>query len=197
MTQWDDHFRKYYLVGNPFIWWGVAFSVVVYLMLLLNRWLRISFNRSSSISTSPIKLYSSSEQDMSMDDFSFAGQVCLGGWLLHYIPFYFMKRTLYLHHYLPALYFGILLFAFTIDRISSRLSSGGRGLVFFILIASTVGIFVYFYDFVYGFSGPRLPKYQEYRWFSTWNLYTDYELLTFQSATTGGSGGVGVSHSGP
>ena len=31
------------------------------------------------------------------------------GYFLHYFPFFLTSRQLFLHHYLPALYFGILL----------------------------------------------------------------------------------------
>lgn len=33
------------------------------------------------------------------------------GYLLHFVPFFFMQRQLFLHHYLPAHYFMILAFA--------------------------------------------------------------------------------------
>ena len=39
----------------------------------------------------------------------------------HYVPFFLMKRQLFLHHYLPALYIGILLTAAVYDLLSSRL----------------------------------------------------------------------------
>jgi len=31
------------------------------------------------------------------------------GWLLHYVPFWFMGRILYFHHYFPAHLFSIML----------------------------------------------------------------------------------------
>lgn len=36
-------------------------------------------------------------------------------WFYHYIPFFLMGRQLFLHHYLPALYFAILLLCVTFD----------------------------------------------------------------------------------
>ena len=33
----------------------------------------------------------------------------LGAWAIHYLPFFFMHRILYLHHYFPAVYFSCLL----------------------------------------------------------------------------------------
>ncbi|PVU93776.1 hypothetical protein BB559_003168 [Furculomyces boomerangus] len=37
------------------------------------------------------------------------------GWALHYLPSFLMGRVTYIHHYLPALYFGLLLVAYELD----------------------------------------------------------------------------------
>ncbi|KAJ3167910.1 hypothetical protein HDU88_001857 [Geranomyces variabilis] len=42
------------------------------------------------------------------------------GWLLHYAPFFLMGRQLFLHHYLPSLYFSILLAGVLFDGITRR-----------------------------------------------------------------------------
>ncbi len=187
MTDWEDKDRKYYLVGNPFVWWGVALSVGIYLILFMKKLLR-----RRSVKASPLGSFANLDEDQS--SFLYAGQVALGGWFLHYIPFFFMKRTLYLHHYLPALYFGILLFALMVDRITSR--SSWKTAVFFILGIVAMGIFIYFNDFVYGFTGPVFPKYKSHRWFSTWNFYMDEELKEFL-ANPGGASVLASHHQGP
>lgn len=38
-----------------------------------------------------------------------SGLIFFLGWVLHYAPFFLMDRILFLHHYLPALVFSILL----------------------------------------------------------------------------------------
>lgn len=53
--------------------------------------------------------------------FSTIGQVLLTGYLLHYLPFIFVERTLFLHHYLPAFMYKTLLTVGTIDHIYSLL----------------------------------------------------------------------------
>ncbi|XP_053600011.1 protein O-mannosyltransferase 1 [Plodia interpunctella] len=50
-----------------------------------------------------------------------AGHVLFLGYWLHYLPYFFMDRTLFLHHYLPAYVFKILLLAFVIDHIYNLL----------------------------------------------------------------------------
>lgn len=46
-----------------------------------------------------------------------AGCILYLGYWLHYLPYFFMDRTLFLHHYLPAYIFKLLLLAFVIDHI--------------------------------------------------------------------------------
>ena len=45
------------------------------------------------------------------------GEVLLGGYACHFLPFFFVDRTLFLHHYLPAYAFKIMLSAFVITHI--------------------------------------------------------------------------------
>lgn len=46
-----------------------------------------------------------------------AGYILFLGYWLHYLPYFFIDRTLFLHHYLPAYIFKILLLAYVIDHI--------------------------------------------------------------------------------
>ena len=45
------------------------------------------------------------------------GEVLLGGYLCHFLPFFFCDRTLFLHHYLPAYAYKIMLSAFVVTHI--------------------------------------------------------------------------------
>ncbi len=58
------------------------------------------------------------------------------GWCYHYLPFFLMGRQLFLHHYLPALYFAILLFSVTFDLACRFLPNKFR-LVLLLLVSST------------------------------------------------------------
>lgn len=46
------------------------------------------------------------------------GQILLFGYVIHYLPYFFVDRTLFLHHYLPALVFKCLLTAAVVEHIS-------------------------------------------------------------------------------
>jgi len=51
-------------------------------------------------------------------------------WLLHYVPFWFMRRILYFHHYFPAHLFSVMLtgtlygsiFAFAVCSFISKMA---------------------------------------------------------------------------
>jgi len=48
-----------------------------------------------------------------------AGELLFTGYLLHYVPYLLMQRTLFVYHYLPALLFSTLLLAATVELIGS------------------------------------------------------------------------------
>lgn len=50
-------------------------------------------------------------------DFQLIGEIFLTGYLFHYIPYFFVERTLFLHHYLPAFTFKTLLLCALIEHI--------------------------------------------------------------------------------
>ncbi|RHZ61884.1 hypothetical protein Glove_345g31 [Diversispora epigaea] len=85
-----DKKQQIYFLGNPFTWWLAIGSIAV-LVGVLSADL-ISRRRGIQPIPNPIRnrLYNSA------GFFSIA-------WLFHYIPFFLMGRSLFLHHYLPGL----------------------------------------------------------------------------------------------
>jgi hypothetical protein len=49
--------------------------------------------------------------------FVVVGEVLLLGYLFHYLPYFFVERTLFLHHYLPAFTFKVLLMAALVEHL--------------------------------------------------------------------------------
>lgn len=105
---WNKDSRQVYLLGNPFVWWASAASTVAYLGVRALLMLR-SKRGYTDLSRRKVVFY----------DAIFSFLVC--GWALHYLPFYFMERQLFLHHYLPALYFSVLVFATVLDVLVGAL----------------------------------------------------------------------------
>nr|XP_057927499.1 protein O-mannosyl-transferase 1 [Doryrhamphus excisus] len=99
-----------HLIGNP-VSWGVAnLSLLAYHMLAAVYLLR----RRRGIRDIP---------DAAWERFVSLGQVCVGGWLVNFVPFVLMDKSLFLYHYLPALVFLHLLSAALLEHTHTHLLS--------------------------------------------------------------------------
>ena len=56
--------------------------------------------------------------------FQRGGWLLVAGYLLHFIPYFVYDHTLFLHHYIPALYFKILALAFVVDHVGGSFVCG-------------------------------------------------------------------------
>ncbi|KAJ3269778.1 Protein O-mannosyltransferase 2 [Terramyces sp. JEL0728] len=85
---WSDTDVKYYLLGNPFIWWSTTASLVGLLVTVIFYVTRQARG---------LKDFGPGSYDFIVDewaDFLFQAEVGLLGWFLHYIPFYIMGRVM-------------------------------------------------------------------------------------------------------
>ncbi|OAX84102.1 hypothetical protein ACJ72_01538 [Emergomyces africanus] len=141
---WSRDHRQIYLMGNPLIWWSSTAAIIVYSIfkgIALLRWQR---------SCNDYKNVTFKRFDYEI------GQTVLG-WAFHYFPFYLMSRQLFLHHYLPSLYFAILAFCqvidFGVNRVSllgmrSKQSVGKIFVVVFVVLS--IVVFTLFSPLAYG-----------------------------------------------
>ncbi|KAI9833310.1 MAG: hypothetical protein M1819_003705 [Sarea resinae] len=109
---WGKDHRQIYLIGNPLIWWTSTVAIAVYVLfkgISVIRWQR----GYSDYSITTFKRF----------DYEIGTSVL--GWAFHYFPFYLMQRQLFLHHYLPALYFAIIALCQTYDFVIHRIGSLG------------------------------------------------------------------------
>ncbi len=86
MNSWADASYKYYLIGNPIIWWGSTASLAVFVGVLLWYFARLQ-RRHADLSPADF------------NQFVFVGKIGFLGWFLHYLPFLLMGRVTYIHHY--------------------------------------------------------------------------------------------------
>ncbi|KAJ2908712.1 Protein O-mannosyltransferase 2 [Coemansia aciculifera] len=164
MVGWDDSSIKYLEVGNPFLWWGSATACFVFPLQLLY-WLVCWQRKCMSWRATEFREY--------ID----GAMILWGGWALHYVPFFAMGRVTYIHHYLPALYFGILFLAYQIYNISSWYVSE-RGLYRVLLACATTVVFGFwwFSPLTYGWDKP-IGDLKGMQWASSWPVYEDkFEL---------------------
>lgn len=106
--------QKIYLLGNPVVWWfnifTIPLSVITMVVLSLRNKLRY-----------PVMVdYRHGSKSSIEENYLEAGAWVLLGWLLHYVPFYFMGRILYFHHYFPAFIFSSMLTAMTYDYLTTN-----------------------------------------------------------------------------
>lgn len=156
MCGWDDHIVKYFLLGNPIVYWGSTLSmglIGAIVLFYLVRWQR------------GIKELSQSD----IDQIHYAGLYPLAGWFLHYLPFVIMARVTYVHHYYPALYFAILTTGFLVDWCLRNRHQALQAAVYGGLYAVTIGLYVYFMPICWGMTGPN-KDYSYMKWLDAWRV---------------------------
>jgi dolichyl-phosphate-mannose-protein mannosyltransferase len=105
---WGKDHRQIYLIGNPVVWWTATAAIVIYVLfkgIAVLRWQRSCNDYSNTI----------------FKRFDYEIGTSVLGWALHYFPFFLMQRQLFLHHYFPALYFGVMACCQMFDFLTARL----------------------------------------------------------------------------
>lgn len=76
---------------------------------------------------------------------------------------------LYVHHYLPALYFAILVEGFVWDHFTRNLSPTAKWGVFALLYLVVAGTFIHFRDISFGMEGDP-TKWKHLNWLRKWRI---------------------------
>ncbi|KAH6855306.1 Dolichyl-phosphate-mannose-protein mannosyltransferase-domain-containing protein [Chaetomium sp. MPI-CAGE-AT-0009] len=165
---WGKEHRQIYLIGNPVIWWSATAAVVIYVLfkgIAVLRW-----QRSCNDYSIPV-----------FKRFDYEIGTSVLGWALHYFPFFLMQRQLFLHHYFPALYFGIIAFCQIYDFATTRISGiglrenpiiGKAGAVGFLVLSMVV--FTLLSPLAYGNTWTK-AECKRVKLFTTW----DWDCNTF------------------
>ncbi|XP_014248084.1 protein O-mannosyltransferase 1 [Cimex lectularius] len=163
----SNHNGQVHLLGNVLIWYSGTVSLVIYLLILIFYLLR---RRRLIYDLSPVE----------WEQYKFIGQTLFMGFLFHYIPYFFVDRTLFLHHYFPAFLFKILLTAAVIEHIHSltRHLRFLQALFTFAILVWIIGVVIVFKIFSvisYGatpLSGDDILK---LRWSESWDFIVHKE----------------------
>jgi len=156
MCSWDDNTVKYFLLGNPFVYWGSTASLGIFALMVV--WYAIRWQRGY--------------EDLKPKDFDqihYAGVYPVIGWFLHYLPFILMGRVTYVHHYYPALWFAIIVLGFVVDWMTSRLRKSVQWGVYLSLYTIIIGLYWLFRAVSFGMEGSNL-KWNHLKWFSAWRI---------------------------
>lgn len=156
MCGWDDSIVKYFLLGNPLVYWGSTASLFVFVLLVC--WYTVRWQRG---------FVDLSQSDI--DQIHYAGLYPMLGWFLHYLPFVLMARVTYVHHYYPALYFAVLTFGFLVDWFLRNRTVAIQYSIYGVMYAVTIGLYVFFLPICWGMTGPN-RQYRAMRWFDTWKM---------------------------
>ncbi|KAH9853332.1 glycosyltransferase family 39 protein [Lenzites betulinus] len=153
---WVKDHRQIYLLGNPTIWALSTAAVFAYAAVRGFLVLRAKRGYRDFDSTKVVKYDA-------LCGFLFIG------WALHYLPFYLMARQLFLHHYLPALYFSILLACSVFDLVTSTLRPRVRLQIAAVLLLVAVWNYSYFSPITYGLPWTK-AKCNSAKWMKTWDF---------------------------
>ena len=159
MCGWDDKITKYFLLGNPAVYWGSTVSLFVFGGMVA--WYLIRWQRGYD-ELKPAEI----------EYIHYGGLYLLAGWFLHYLPFVAMARVTYVHHYYPALYFAILTAGFVLDWTTRPLARKNRSmewLVYGLLYAVVIALFVLFRAVVFGMQGNN-KQWRHLKWFEKWRI---------------------------
>ncbi|CAH1732010.1 unnamed protein product [Aphis gossypii] len=151
-----------HLLGNIIVWYSSTLCLLLYLSFFAFYLLR-----------QRRQIY-----DLSLDEweqFKTIGEVLLVGYGLHYIPYFFIDRTLFLHHYLPALVFKILLCAAFLQHLANIVKTKLIPRFIFhlslcIWILSVMYVFKKFIVFSYGTTPLTSKEVFKLRWKDTWDF---------------------------
>lgn len=156
MCGWDDSIVKYFLLGNPFVYWGSTAGLGV--LGLVVAWYLVRWQRGYK-----------DLRPADVDQIHYAGLYPAAGWFLHYLPFVIMARVTYVHHYYPALYFAILTFGFLADWFLRNRNASVQGVVYGVLYSVIVGLYILFIPICWGMTGSN-KQYSYLKWFDTWRV---------------------------
>lgn len=154
--------QQIHLIGNPVVWYSAFLSVILYVGVFVFYLMR----RQRAC-------YDLSESDWS--NFVFVGEILVGGYLLHYLPFFLTDRTLFLHSYLPCVIYKILVMAALTDHLyslSKRISYIPSLLTIFVLglVTCVVWAFYRLSPFTYGSISLRTEEILGLMWRDTWDF---------------------------
>lgn len=164
LNGWSDDNARYYLLGLPFSTWpstvGVLAMCFIVVVLFL-RWFR------------QLPVFANSNES---DTFYMGAFYPLLAWGLHYMPFVIMARVTYVHHYLPALYFALIILSYYFDvllkanygfvkHIPNKVRMG----IFVFYFVALIGGFIYFSPICFGMEGPK-ERFNYLNWISSWTI---------------------------
>jgi dolichyl-phosphate-mannose-protein mannosyltransferase len=163
INYWSKEKRHIYLLGNPIAYWSSSVAAGVFLLAKVVITCR---EQRGLMHVNPTL----------MAFYARPTEFFATAWLLHWLPFFTMKRQLFLHHYMPSLYFAILISAVTFEYSTKRLSNTFRYSIAFVISAVYLYIFWRFTPVTYGLDWTK-DECKRHRLRSSWDFSCDRYVL--------------------
>ncbi|KAI1297036.1 hypothetical protein EDD11_007246 [Mortierella claussenii] len=158
---WGKEQKHIYLIGNWFTWYLSSFSIVLYAAIRILLILRDK------------RGYRDNFRGL-RDYYELSGGFFFMAWCYHYLPFFLMGRQLFLHHYLPALYFAILMLCITFDLACRFIPNRYRLAALIFVSFTAIMVFRTRAPLTYGSEWTR-PQCEASKFLKTW----DYDCWQF------------------
>lgn len=176
MCTWADDKVKYFMIGSPATTWTSSVAVLFFFGIVLYYLIRWQRQYVDFPAENPRKLKL----------FVMGGIYPMFGWGLHFVPFVIMGRVTYVHHYVPALYFAMIVFVYEVESftnlivgphgIKSPHTSLLRKLSYFSIYAFwyvvVAGTFWYLRYISFGMEGPK-EDWKHLDLLSSWRISDD------------------------
>lgn len=150
MCSWADDKVKYFLIGSPATTWTSSVGVVLFCFITLYHLIRWQ------------RQINDFETALKLKKFVMGGIYPMFGWGLHFMPFVIMGRVTYVHHYLPALYFAMLVFTYEVEAFTQPLARSQKPAmkvlywsIYIALYALMILTFWHFRWISWGMEGPK------------------------------------------
>lgn len=157
---WGNDNIRYFLLGTPLTTWSSSVAVVafaVFVVVLVLRWQR---------------QYTDFSNPGDASVFLIGGIFPMLAWGLHFMPFIIMARVTYVHHYLPCLYFALLVMAYLFEVTTKRWAKSKSGNLMRVCVygayyAGVIACFFYFSPISFGMKGP-VSDFEYLDWLPGW-----------------------------
>lgn len=160
-----------HLLGNVLIWYTSSLTVFVYTILgifYILRRRRLCYDI----------------EENEWQKFVSVAHIFFMGYLIHYLPYFFMESTLFLHHYFPAFLFKLQLMCFVIEHIdyllryfcgSSLWMVRSYRLCVIAWFVAVVSVYIRFLPLSYGLEKLTANDVIKLRWKDTWDFVIQRE----------------------
>ncbi|GCE98195.1 dolichyl-phosphate-mannose--protein mannosyltransferase 1 [Zygosaccharomyces mellis] len=166
---WSQHHRHVYLLGNAILWWSVTAFIVIFGLVVAGELVAWQLGK-------PIL------QDSRLINFHIQVIQYLLGYAIHLAPFFLMQRQMFLHHYLPAYYFGILAFGHALDILVTYVLRRQRTVGYIVIgvfVLSCLHFFKKYSPIIYGLPWTK-QLCEKSQWLSGWDYSCANYLDTYE-----------------